>query len=503
MLGGLAISLVVCVLSTQSPRRVPDTGLVAAGIAAGAVLIVLGLAIRSWSHVGPAGRAVAVATFLCAVAVVGPGPVTLVGQLGFVLGIATFSLVAARAGVRPAWALAIEALTSLLVIPAAFGLPWLVLAFGLASIVLGVACVGIESTRSPAGPPARIWPIAVAIVAVACLSGEAVALGIPARLVDGAPSVPIRTTSLPPIRVVVDTDMLGDDWMAILYLLSEPAVDVQAITVAGTSAIGCSAAADTARRLVEASGRAQVPVACGPDRPLSGGHFFPPDWGAAASSLAGTLDLPAVPDTITSQDAAELIGATAQGGSDPIVIVALGPLTNVALALRSPSVPARVQRLVIMGGALDAPGNVGSTSPAEWNMYVDPQAADIALRSGVPTTLVPLDATDHVLVTADLATRLGGRQPTRAATIVGRILGGQADFIASGTYFFWDPLAAAIARDDRLAHLTTEHVGVVLEGTDSGRTVRDPSAPAIQVAVNADSGGFERAFVEALTGQAR
>ena len=303
----------------------------------------------------------------------------------------------------------VEAFSALLVVVAAFGQPWLVLPFGLASIVLGVACLAVQTARSPAGPPSRIWPIAVALVAVAALGGEAVAIGIPARLINGAPSVPIRTTSLPAIRVVVDTDMLGDDWMAILYLLSEPAVDVQAITVAGTSAMGCAAAADTARRLVEAAGRPQVPVSCGPDRPLSGGHFFPPDWGAAASSLAGTLDLPTVPDTITSQDAAELIGATAQSGSEPIVIVALGPLTNVALALRSPTVPTHVQRLVIMGGALDAPGNVGSTSPAEWNMYVDPQAADIALRSGVPTTLVPLDATDHVLVTADLATRLGGR----------------------------------------------------------------------------------------------
>lgn len=503
-LGGLSISFVVFVLGTQSARRVADTGLVTAGLAAGAVLVVLGVAIRSWTHVGPAGRAVAVATFLCGVALVGPDWFSLVGQLGFVLGIATYSLVAARAGVRPAWALAVEAFGALLILGAAFGQTWLPLAFGLASVVLGVASVGVGRTGSPAvGLRSRGWPIAVALVAVASLVGEAVAVGVPARLANGAPSVPIRTTGLPPMRVVVDTDMLGDDWMAILYLLSEPAVDVEAITVAGTSAIGCDAAADTARRLVEASGRPQVPVSCGPDRPLSGGHFFPPDWGTAAASLAATLGLPPGPDTITSHDAAELIGATATGGSDPIVIVALGPLTNVALALGSPSVPARVQRLVIMGGALDAPGNVSSTSPAEWNIYIDPHAADSALRSGVPTTLVPLDATDHVLVTADLATRLGGRQPTPAATIVGRILGGQADFIASGTYFFWDPLAAAIARDDRLARLTTEHVGVVEDGSDIGRTVRDPSAPAIQVAVNADAAGFERALVEALTGQAR
>jgi inosine-uridine nucleoside N-ribohydrolase len=97
---------------------------------------------------------------------------------------------------------------------------------------------------------------------------------------------------------------------------------------------------------------------------------------------------------------------------------------------------------------------------------------------------------------------MGGSQPTQAATIVGRILAGQADFIASGQYSFWDPLAATVARDDRLARLVSERISVIEEGPDSGRTLRNRAAPEIQVAVNADAAGFERTFVEALSARA-
>jgi inosine-uridine nucleoside N-ribohydrolase len=498
--GGLAWTVLLAEFVTRPTLRAPFDSAIVALLAVAAILVTSGLGLRVWARAGRAGRTALVVAWLGIAGVFGPSTIAVVGLLAFVVATTVAVLASVQAGLRPRWALVLLAAATLLILGSASGQAKFLIPFGIASLALGVA-----STSEPGPARARSrarLPLSLAGGVVIALVVALVAVGVPARLANQAPSAPIRTASLPILRVVIDTDMLGDDWMAILYLLSEPAVDVRAIVVDGTAAMGCDAAGDAARRLLAVAGRADVPVACGQDHPLAGSHFFPPSWGVDALARLETLGLPPGTDRPVDRNAVDLLAGTARAGPEPIVLVALGPLTNVALALQEPGVSTHISRIVAMGGALDVPGNIGSNSAAEWNIYVDPHAANVVLGSGVPVTMVALDATDRVPVTAAISTRLGGSQPTQAAAIAGRILADQADFIASGQYSFWDPLAAAIARDDRLARLVTERISVVEEGPESGRTVRNGAATAIQVAVNADAVGFERTFVDALSGRA-
>jgi len=158
-----------------------------------------------------------------------------------------------------------------------------------------------------------------------------------------------------------------------------------------------------------------------------------------------------------------------------------------------------------MGGAVEVPGNVGASgvglenTAAEWNLYVDPHAANLVLQAGAPVTLVPLDATRQAPITPDFYRRLERDRATPEADFVYAVLTEQIDFINSGGYFFWDPLAAAILTDESLAAFDSRPLSVVeTEGPDSGRLLPAAAGAAIRFAVQADGPRFEQIFLDAL-----
>src|SRR5262249_25123237 len=160
------------------------------------------------------------------------------------------------------------------------------------------------------------------------------------------------------------------------------------------------------------------------------------------------------------QSAVELLTAAIGSSPHKVVVVTLGPLTNLAEALqRTPSLARNVEMVYVMGGALDVPGNISDAGAginnraAEWNIYIDPHAAQVVFASGAPITLIPLDATNHARVSAAFYRRLQQDHVTPVASFVFDVLTKNHDFIASGGYYFWDPLAAALATDERLATL--------------------------------------------------
>jgi inosine-uridine nucleoside N-ribohydrolase len=191
---------------------------------------------------------------------------------------------------------------------------------------------------------------------------------------------------------------------------------------------------------------------------------------------------------------------------DKVTLLTLGPLTNVAETLQTnPSLVDHIERIYIMGGAVKVPGNVGASgveidnSVAEWNIYVDPYAANVVLQSRVPITLVPLDVTNHVPLTAKFYNRLKSNHTSPEATFVFDVLTQQKAFIESGGYYFWDPLAAAILTDDSLATFQNQNLCVVeTEGPESGWTRLGNECPEVRVAVSADGGRFEQLFVDVL-----
>ena len=175
-----------------------------------------------------------------------------------------------------------------------------------------------------------------------------------------------------------------------------------------------------------------------------------------------------------------------------LILVALGPLTNLALAVAAdrPAV-AGVGRVVAMGGAVDVPGN--TTPDAEFNMHVDPEAAACVIGAGLPLDLVPLDATRQArLERHELEGALAGRPALLATRILAFTR--RAFRLNNRAMHLHDPLAVAVALDPTLVEweLTRLEVG------DDGATRRRPGAPNCRVARRVDRAQFLATFLERL-----
>lgn len=309
------------------------------------------------------------------------------------------------------------------------------------------------------------------------------------------------------IPVIVDTDMASDDWFALLYLLQHPDADVLAITVTGAGEATCPIGAENALDLLTLTGDIRVPVACGQNDPLEGAHVFPQAWRDDSDRMS-RLSLPDNPIAADERGAVALLIDTLNEASSPVTVITLGPLTNVAQALTdAPEIRSKIERIVIMGGAVEVPGNVqpaiADNPYAEWNVYVDPTALDIVLKSGVPVTLVGLDATNQVPVTPAFFRTLGRDRTTTAANFVFEALEKSFDMIQSEQRSFWDPLTSAAALDPSLMTTQTMPIRVITEeGAESGRTAVDESGQPVEVAVGADAARFEQAFLNVLNNRA-
>jgi inosine-uridine nucleoside N-ribohydrolase len=200
--------------------------------------------------------------------------------------------------------------------------------------------------------------------------------------------------------IVIDCDPGHDDAIAILLALASPEVELRGVTtVAGNQTL--EKTTRNALKVLELAGRTDVPVAAGADRPLrrnlrTAAHVH------GESGLEGP-DLPDPTARPVEAHAADLLAELIEPG---VVLVPTGPLTNVALLLeRHPDVAERLDRIVWMGGAI-AEGNI--TPAAEFNAFVDPEAAAAVFGSGIPVTMIGLDVTHMALFTPEHADRLRG-----------------------------------------------------------------------------------------------
>jgi pyrimidine-specific ribonucleoside hydrolase len=297
---------------------------------------------------------------------------------------------------------------------------------------------------------------------------------------------------------ILDVDMAHEDMSSALFLLSHPNVNLRAITVSGTGEAHCEPGVRNALGLVALSGKEDIPVACGRETPLAGKHEFPEEWRQAADHAYG-VSIP-TGGAASNLSAADLIIDILQNAEEPITIVAVGPLTNIADAIeKEAGVAANIKEIYIMGGAVNVDGNVGNSGigiqneHAEWNIYIDPTAANIVLNSGIPIILVPLDATQDVPVTRNFYQALEKNRDTSAANLVYEMLTANLGFVESGGFQFWDSLTAAIFTDPSIASYEEMQLTVVEEeGPESGRTMPASDGSRIKVAVSADRERFEQ-----------
>jgi inosine-uridine nucleoside N-ribohydrolase len=260
----------------------------------------------------------------------------------------------------------------------------------------------------------------------------------------------------PRIPVLFDTDMAIDDWAALLFLARHPRIDLRAVTVAGSGEAHCGPGVRNALALLETvDPHSTIPVSCGDAYPLDGYFVFPLPWQQDMDTLSGVAVMPPQRQG-DRRHAVTLLHDTLEAAPAPVTVLATGPLTNVAQWLeRYPDDREAVDRLVIMGGTIDAPGNIivpGFTddhpnTQAEWNLHVDPVAADRVFRSDLPIELVGLDVTNSVRVTREFAAAFKERVDNPAALFWDRVLDANDWFIESGEYYFWDMLAALVVVD--------------------------------------------------------
>jgi purine nucleosidase len=311
-----------------------------------------------------------------------------------------------------------------------------------------------------------------------------------------------------PCRIILDVDTGVDDAMAILYALARPNIHLEALTTTFGNTDIESATANTLR-ILELAGRSDIPVARGAGRSLLRPFVKGADHVHGVGGL-GEVSLPKPKAKPVAEHASDLMIRMARENPGAITLVPVGPVTNVAIALaKAPDIAPLFKRIVVMGSTIFHPGIQGIPTPmADANFWNDPEAAQIVLRSGAEITLVGMDVTMGVRLTAAMRAEIG--QGGAAAKTMMRIAQFYVDAYAKmypgvdgcGLH---DPLAVAIAEDPSLATTERMCVDVELAGAMTrGSTVADRRRTAFDnqnadVCVAVDGERFKQRFVEVLT----
>ncbi len=348
-------------------------------------------------------------------------------------------------------------------------------------------------------------------------------------------------TSGAPFRVIIDTDPGVDDALALLLALRSPELKIEGITpVAGN--VPLELTLPNALRMVEIAGRTDIPVAAGAKDPLVR-RLVTAAYAHGENGLGGAV-FPEPKTKAIAEPAAEFIRRIVRAYPGEATLLTIGPLTNVGLALRAdPELAGMVRGLVMMGGSLSG-GNI--TPAAEFNVYVDPEAARIVFQSGIPITMVGLDVTRKTTLTEEhVRTLEAGQNPvSQAAAKIGRNVlehNRQQGFLVGPNMH--DPLAVASFINPALVKLQDYYVDVETEGelsagatlgyspiagdlrrrpdmadkagrnyairgsaptlasTRTSPVVRDKFVPNVKVAVDVDSGKFFELLIGRLAGK--
>ncbi|ARB93617.1 nucleoside hydrolase [Legionella longbeachae] len=305
---------------------------------------------------------------------------------------------------------------------------------------------------------------------------------------------------------IIDTDVGTDDELALLYLLRQKDIDIKAITVVGTGESHCPDGLKNVAGLLALMHQEKIPLACGRSTPLAGNHHFP-DWlRKQADNLAGAADLLPKVEVKTSQTAVQLLESTLRGAKEPVEILAVGPLTNLgALVDKAPELINKIKMIYIMGGAVESTGNLVEVdqtiknTTAEWNIYVDPKAADHVFRSGVPITMVGLDVTNQVPVTQAFYQKLKQNQNSLANQFFYELFHRNEAEIIDHKWYFWDVLSAVVAYDDSIVQASNKKLRVLLSPEEqSGTTVEDKKGNNVRVCTSVDKERLESILINTL-----
>lgn len=328
-----------------------------------------------------------------------------------------------------------------------------------------------------------------------------------------------------PLRIIIDTDPgLGepgsdiDDGFAIAMALRSPELDVAGLTIVNGN-VDALTGTDVARRLLERLGRSDIPVLQGALAPLKRDmapvrQLFDAVLGGSAPANAKKHLLPPTRDT----HAADFLVREAAAHPGELVVVAIGPMTNLALAIqRDPRFAGNVRELVLMAGSATTYAQ-NITVVGDFNAYVDPEALDVVMRSGARIRMVGLDQTSRVILNradAEAMRGIAAEQDDPFCAWAADCTDAWIDFLGRAFpnrpehrdgCFLHDPLVLAAVIAPELLGWAPAHVEVELESELArGLVVADrglalaPAAPSnATVAIDTDVAGFRRLFLERI-----
>ncbi len=309
-----------------------------------------------------------------------------------------------------------------------------------------------------------------------------------------------------PLQVIYDTDPGIDDTMALLLMLRSPEINLLGVTtVLGNADVDrCT---DNALNVLKMAGRSDIPVFKGAGTPLARTYAGPAPSVHGEDGL-GNLHLPRPKVEPSPGHAARFIVDTVMDRPGQVTLIAVGPLTNLALALHlEPRIASAVRQVIIMGGTAFAPGNVSPV--AEANIHNDPEAAHLVMTAGWPLVMVGLDVTTKVLMTREFLQEIAASGDP-FGQFIGRIVPVYLEF-HKATYNIdaihtHDPSAVAYAIDPTLFRTQQYSVVVACGGPADGQVLVDRErrfyrTPPISICLEVDAPRLLDLFKRRITGQ--
>ncbi len=365
---------------------------------------------------------------------------------------------------------------------------------------------GVGFDRRQGGVRVRLWrwrrlrDVLVVVSALSVVVSACVSSAEDATTTSGvgalSTSTAVTVDSSGPTLVIVDYSPTVSDVGGLMYLLSHPDVEVIAISLPVTGEAGCDLGFEVTLGILAMFGQDGIPVACDAETP-DHARPWPSEFLEGDENLS--VGLPVSTVRVSQERASDMIARTAKEAGRPVVIYAVAPLTNVARAFDDhPKLADDLERIVIMGGAVNVPGNVEGAN-AEWNLWVDVPAAAAVIGSGVPVTLVPLDATNFVPIPPWYQRGLSEAKQSDAIVYLDRMVG-LFPAVTSGFFFMWDELAASVAAGETYTTTREMSVVVVEGGPDDGNTASG-EGNQVTVAIGVDDAdAFYANFLSTLAG---
>ncbi|MBI4462297.1 MAG: nucleoside hydrolase [Acidobacteria bacterium] len=332
--------------------------------------------------------------------------------------------------------------------------------------------------------------------------------------------LPATCLSGEPRKVIIDTDPGTDDALALLLAMNSPELEVQAVTVVPGN-VPLSQGVENALKVASLADRCDIPVAAGAGRPLAQTLVTAELW-HGQNGLGGVV-LPPAQCAVDPRFGPDLVIELIHKQPGEITLLPIGPLTNIALAvLKDPSIVGLVREVILMGGSLSG-GNV--TAAAEFNIYNDPEAAQIVFTAGWRVTMAGLDVGNMTIFTRKHLAQLAGHRGPQAAfarAVLEYLMNLAESFGFPGTPVY-DPLAVGVAIDGTLVTTRPLRVDVETRGEHTrGETVAhrygfverkvrkgdryvveglDPVEPNAEVCVGVEAERFLQLFIERLRAQ--